>query len=435
MGVRVRIVSGGVTDVGRVRTNNEDCYRIVAPQNLFVLADGMGGEAHGEVASALAVETVVKHCLDADANPASLVLGEMQPGWSTKTKRLSTAVHLANENIFKSAEENPERHGMGATLTAAWIDGTKLSIAHVGDSRAYLLRSGSLLQLTRDHSLVAEQVRRGILTAAEAEESEMQSVLLRALGAQAEMAALEEIEMPKLSLMFGDKIVKEVPVGNRPVTIGRSPDNDLPVDNLAVSNHHAKVYFEAGRMVVEDLDSLNGTFVNDLRVERATLHDGDNIHIGKHKIKVDTSGDAPVPWDTGRKTAAPRIDETMVLDTKERRQMLQQAAAMGESMQFASTRVKVPTLVVLSGNTDQKEYVLTNRLTVIGKSGMATIRLQGWFKPRMAAQINQRDDGYYLGPGDKVPSVNGRPIRGPVRLNDGDLIEVSGVRLNFIFRE
>src|SRR5256886_3130228 len=169
------------------------------------------------------------------------------------------------------------------------------------------------------------------------------------------MVALEEIEMPKLSLMFDNKIMKEVPVGSRPVTIGRSPDNDLPVDNLAVSNYHAKIYFEAGRMVIEDLDSLNGTFVNDLRVERATLHDGDNIHIGKHKIRVDTSGDAPVPWDSGRKTAAPRIDETMVLDTKERRQMLQQAAAMGESMQFASARMKVPTLVVLSGRTDQKE--------------------------------------------------------------------------------
>ena len=109
------------------------------------------------------------------------------------------------------------------------------------------------------------------------------------------MAALEEIEMPKLSLMFDNKIMKEIPVGSRPITIGRSPDNDLPVDNLAVSNYHAKIYFEAGRMVIEDLDSLNGTFVNDLRVERATLHDGDNIHIGKHKIKVDTSGDAPVP--------------------------------------------------------------------------------------------------------------------------------------------
>ena len=241
--------------------------------------------------------------------------------------------------------------------------------------------------------------------------------------------------MPKLSLMFENRLVKEVPVGSRPVTIGRAPDNDLAVDNLAVSNYHAKIYYEGGRMVVEDLDSLNGTFVNDLRVERATLHDGDKVHVGKHTIKVDTSGDAPVPWDTGRKTAAPRINETMVLDTKERRQMLQQAAAMGESMQFAATRIKVPTLIVLGGKTDQKEYVLTNKLTVVGKSAMATVKLKGWFKPQMAAQINQRDDGYYLGPGDKVPTVNGAPIPGPVRLNDGDVIEVSGIKLNFVFRE
>jgi len=246
---------------------------------------------------------------------------------------------------------------------------------------------------------------------------------------------LEGREMPKLSLMFDNKLVREVPVGSRPVTIGRAPDNDLSVDNLAVSSYHAKIYFEAGRMVIEDLNSLNGTFVNDLRVERATLHDGDKVHIGKHIIKVDTSGDAPVPWQSGRKAAAPRINETMVLDTKERRQMLQQAAAMGESMQFASTRVKVATLMVLGGNTDQKEYILTNRLTVIGKSAMATVQLKGWFKPQMAAQINHRDEGYFLGPGDKVPSVNGRPIGGPTRLNDGDLIEVSGVKLNFIFRE
>jgi len=248
------------------------------------------------------------------------------------------------------------------------------------------------------------------------------------------MAALEEIEMPKLSLMFENKIMKEVPVGSRPITIGRSPDNDLPVDNLAVSNHHAKVYFEAGRMVIEDLDSLNGTFVNDLRVERATLHDGDNIHIGKHKIRVDTSGDAPVPWDSGRKTAAPRIDETMVLDTKARREMLQQAAAMGERSQFAG-RLKVPTLVVLAGNSNQREYVIANKLAVIGKSRMATVKLSGWFKPEVAAQINQRDDGYYIGPGDKTPTVNGKPIQGPVRLNDGDVIEICGLRLNFVFRE
>ena len=183
----MRIASGGVTDMGRVRTNNEDCYKIVEPLNLFVLSDGMGGEAHGEIASAMAVETVVKHCLDLETNPAARVIGVVQPSWNAQTKRLSTAVHLANENIFKSAEEQPEQHGMGATLTAAWIAGAKLSVAHVGDSRAYLLRGGTLLQLTRDHSLVAEQVRRGILTAAEAEESDMQSVLLRALGAQKEI--------------------------------------------------------------------------------------------------------------------------------------------------------------------------------------------------------------------------------------------------------
>ncbi len=93
--------------------------------------------------------------------------------------------------------------------------------------------------------------------------------------------------MAKLSLMFEEKLVKEVPIGSRPVRIGRSPDNDLVVDNLAVSNDHARVFFESGRLVVEDRGSLNGTFVNDLRVERATLHDGDSIWIGKHHIKVD----------------------------------------------------------------------------------------------------------------------------------------------------
>lgn len=184
----MRIVSGGVTDLGRVRSNNEDCFRIVEGLNLFVLSDGMGGEAHGEVASALAVETIVKYCMDPKAG-AEVTGGNLEPTWSEKTKRLTTAVHLANKSIYESAEAHPEQHGMGATLTAAWVDGSRLSVAHVGDSRLYLLRNGALQQLTSDHSLVAEQVRRGILTAAEAEESEMQSVLLRALG------ALPEIEV------------------------------------------------------------------------------------------------------------------------------------------------------------------------------------------------------------------------------------------------
>jgi len=183
----VRILSGGATDVGQVRSNNEDCFRLVQPLSLFVLSDGMGGEAHGEIASALAVETVVKHCMDTESNSAASTRGNSAQSLSDSTKRLVSAVHLANRNIFNSAEAHPEQSGMGATLTALWINGNALSIAHVGDSRAYLLRTGSLQQLTSDHSLVAEQVRRGIITASEAEQSEMQSVLLRALGTQAEV--------------------------------------------------------------------------------------------------------------------------------------------------------------------------------------------------------------------------------------------------------
>ena len=196
----MRIVSGGKTDVGRVRSNNEDCFRIVDSLNLFILSDGMGGEAHGEIASALAVETVVKHCLEAENNPAAPIYGETKAGWSDRTKRLSSAVYLANRKIFESAETYPEQRGMGATLTAAWIEDDKLSIAHVGDSRAYLLRTGGLQQLTSDHSLVAEQVRRGVLTPAEAERSDMQSVLLRALGAQQKI----EVDAEEQPLFSGD---------------------------------------------------------------------------------------------------------------------------------------------------------------------------------------------------------------------------------------
>ena len=142
--------------------------------------------------------------------------------------------------------------------------------------------------------------------------------------------------MAKLSLMFENNVVKEVPIGNRPVSIGRSPDNDIPIYNLAVFTNHARVYYEGNRLVVEDLESSNGTFVNDLRVERAMLHDGDSIWIGKHSIKVDATADTVESRrDTGRKAAAPKINETMVLDTKARRDMLQQAAAMGERSQFS----------------------------------------------------------------------------------------------------
>jgi PPM family protein phosphatase len=199
----LQISSGGATHVGMVRTNNEDCYRILSALNLFVLADGMGGEAHGEVASSLAVETVVKHCLEAEQKDSAQASGEAKAGLSAKSRRILSAIDLANQRVFQSAEQHPEQQGMGATLTAAWIDGAQLSVGHVGDSRLYLLRTGQLQQLTSDHSLVAEQVRRGILTASEAEQSNLQSVLLRALGTQPEV----EVDVEQVALFPGDVLL------------------------------------------------------------------------------------------------------------------------------------------------------------------------------------------------------------------------------------
>jgi serine/threonine protein phosphatase PrpC len=201
--VSLQISSGGATHVGMVRTNNEDCFRIVPSLNLFVLADGMGGEAHGEVASSLAVETVVKHCLEGTENPSAQLFGEAKPGLTPRTRRVLSAIHLANAKVFQSAEDHPEQQGMGATLTVAWIADSQLSIGHVGDSRIYLLRSGALQQLTSDHSLVAEQVRRGILTVSEAEQSNLQSVLLRALGTQPEV----EVDSEEVGLFPRDVLL------------------------------------------------------------------------------------------------------------------------------------------------------------------------------------------------------------------------------------
>lgn len=245
--------------------------------------------------------------------------------------------------------------------------------------------------------------------------------------------------MAKLVLKFEGRVLREVPVDSRGVAIGRSPDNDVQIDNLAVSNHHARVFFQNERLTIEDLHSLNGTFVNQQRVERATLKDGDSVQIGKHVLVVVAGPNegkaAGLSAPTAPKVATPKVEETMVLDTRSRRAMQQQAAAAGERSQVAPGRLRVATLVVLAGNTDAAEYLLSSKLTVIGKSAMATVRLRGWFAPQVAAQITQRDDGYYIGRGDRVPSVNGRPISGPTRLNEGDLIEIGKVKLNFVYRE
>ncbi len=241
--------------------------------------------------------------------------------------------------------------------------------------------------------------------------------------------------MSRLVLKFDSASLKEVPLGTRPVTIGRAPDNDIQIDNLSVSNYHARVYVEAGSLVVEDLNSLNGSFLNDIRVERAMLKDGDAILIGKHEILVDQTHDAALPMDDWRKAPAPRVNETMILDTEQRRKLLDMAVTAGERSQLSPERLRIPTLTVMRGRTDQKEYRIAGKLTVIGHSKMATVRLRGWFTPDVAAQINKHEDGFYLGRGTRVPKINGVSIQGLTKLNDGDVIEVGRVRLTFLYRE
>lgn len=199
----MRIQTGARTDLGRVRKNNEDSYQIEPSLELYVLSDGMGGEAHGEVASKMAVQTVITHCQQGENSRTTPIFGEPRSDVSDRTNRLTSAIHLANRKVFEAASANPDQHGMGATIVAAWMEGQKLSLAHVGDSRAYLLRAGSLNQLTADHSLVAEKVRIGILTPQEADASELQSVLTRAVGTNATV----QVDADEQMLLVGDTVL------------------------------------------------------------------------------------------------------------------------------------------------------------------------------------------------------------------------------------
>jgi len=194
---------GARSDIGRVRTNNEDSLAISPEMNLFVVSDGMGGQASGEIASRLAVDTVLAHCWESDSNLSPAFVGEHIEGISELSNRLASAVRLANEVIQHTAQEKATDGGMGATIVAVRCEGERMTIAHVGDSRAYRLRDDQLEQLTRDHSLVAEQVRYGEITEQEARSSELQNVLIRSLGVEPEV----EVDVSEELLIEGDTIL------------------------------------------------------------------------------------------------------------------------------------------------------------------------------------------------------------------------------------
>jgi protein phosphatase len=175
----------GKTDVGCVRKNNEDNFGYDARRGMFIVCDGMGGAAAGEVASKLAVDTVMTYFRDVDIKRAGSVFTDNIDGnLSVRGQALMQSIRMANAAIHEKGSNSMTQRGMGSTIVAVAVEGNFLSIAHVGDSRIYLIRQGEITQLTEDHSLVMEQVRRGLITREQAEKSEMQNIIIRALGSE-----------------------------------------------------------------------------------------------------------------------------------------------------------------------------------------------------------------------------------------------------------
>jgi PPM family protein phosphatase len=202
---------GTQSDTGCVRESNEDSYGAAPELGLFVLSDGMGGLACGEVASRLAVETVVSKCRGADSSSAPD--GEAIAGISAESNRLASAIRAANQAIYRTAQDRGRDQPMGATIVAVRLSGERMSLAHVGDSRAYRLRGAQFEQLTRDHSFVAEQVRQGRMTEQEAGNSGLQNVLVRALGIapQVEVDVTEELVLEEDTLLLcSDGLTREL---------------------------------------------------------------------------------------------------------------------------------------------------------------------------------------------------------------------------------
>lgn len=172
----------GLTDVGRKRKHNEDAYSLDVEEGLFIVADGMGGHAAGEVASKITVETISEFIAATRQKEEATWPFKYNHQLHFNSNRLAVAIEKANERVMAAVAAQPWLKGMGTTVVAGLLNEKILSLAHVGDSRAYLFRDGQLSRLTDDHSWVHEQVAAGILTEEEAKSHPLKNVVTRALG-------------------------------------------------------------------------------------------------------------------------------------------------------------------------------------------------------------------------------------------------------------
>jgi len=198
----IRTLHSVKSDVGLKRTHNEDGFLADPALGVYAVCDGMGGGNAGEVASALAIETIQAHfrTIRRDDRASCVPDANLSPN----TYRLAEAIRAANEAIHEASWTNPAYAGMGTTIVAACLSPKDLlSIAHVGDSRLYLIRNGRIDALTADHSWVAEQVRRGLMTEDEAERSSKRNIVTRALGVE----RVVEVELGEIPVRHGDRFL------------------------------------------------------------------------------------------------------------------------------------------------------------------------------------------------------------------------------------
>ena len=250
--------------------------------------------------------------------------------------------------------------------------------------------------------------------------------------------------MAKLSLKFGDRMLKEVVLSSGIVTVGRLPDNLLCLDNPAVSGHHARIYWENERYFVEDNNSTNGTYLNGQPIRKAELHHGDVIAVGKHSIEF-TSQAAQERQGVGVDRSAhwqKRLDEKPLLKLDPTAHMnkdqveeliASHRGATEKILGLPSPRQRTGVLKVTQGKADAPQFSLSGRLNMIGKSPMASIRLRGWFAPDTAGVVDRRGDAYFIAPAEHGGAirVNGEAISEPTELHEGDTIEVADLTMTF----
>ena len=191
------------SDTGLKRPHNEDRFLADPALGLYVVCDGMGGGNAGEVASSLAVEAIHAHLSEAIRNTGHPLIGPCDATVSAQANRLASAIRTANDIIYRESWGRPDHIGMGTTVVATLLHEEALAIAHVGDSRLYLVRNGTIRSLTTDHSWVAEQIRKGYLSEEEAGHSHRKNIMTRVLG----VGSSVEVELVEVPMTCGDLLL------------------------------------------------------------------------------------------------------------------------------------------------------------------------------------------------------------------------------------